>query len=157
MGGTFARLDHFCASGRVFRPRVHCIRTPRQPAGAAGGRPGGPTAGSAQTPPFKRPLRRLYALRVPSDCCLVRRTCEPKGRLIMLRYQRKSDRLLRQLYDLCAKPPLWPAAVLLSAGLTFGTGLQVARAAAAQTEPFKVASIHIETNASACDMGAQIR
>ena len=71
----------------------------------------------------------------------------------MLRYQTKSDRPTRQSYDRCSNAPLWLAAVSLAAGLTFGAG----EAAAAQAEPFKVASVHIETNASACDMGAQIR
>ena len=41
-------------------------------------------------------------------------------------------------------------------GLTFGTAAQAAHAARAPAEPFKVANIHFETNASACDMGIQI-
>ena len=41
---------------------------------------------------------------------------------------------------------------MLAAGLAVGTVVQKADAA----EPFKVASIHFETNASACDMGIQI-
>jgi hypothetical protein len=44
----------------------------------------------------------------------------------------------------------------LAAGLTFGAVVQEAYAAAAPAEPFKVANIHFETNASACDMGIQI-
>jgi hypothetical protein len=47
-------------------------------------------------------------------------------------------------------------AALLAAGLTPGTIAHAARAAPAPTEPFKVAKIHFETNASACDMGPQI-
>jgi hypothetical protein len=45
----------------------------------------------------------------------------------------------------------------LAAGLTFGTIVQEARAAPTEPEPFKVANIHFETNASACDMGIQIK
>ena len=46
---------------------------------------------------------------------------------------------------------------LLTAGLMSGAIAQTARATpASQTEPFKVAKIHIETNGSACDMGPQI-
>jgi hypothetical protein len=37
------------------------------------------------------------------------------------------------------------------------TSVQNAYGAPAGTEPFKVANIHIETNASACDMGPQIK
>jgi len=47
--------------------------------------------------------------------------------------------------------------VLLTAGLMFGAVVQAARAAPAATDEFKVATIHFETNASACDMGPQIR
>jgi hypothetical protein len=75
----------------------------------------------------------------------------------MLRYQTKSDGLPRQSYGRCAKASLWPAAVSLAAGLAFGTNMQAAHAESPQTEPFKVANVHFETNASACDMGAQIR
>jgi hypothetical protein len=45
----------------------------------------------------------------------------------------------------------------LAAGLTFGTIVQEAHAAPTEAEPFKVANIHFETNASACDMGIQIK
>jgi hypothetical protein len=38
----------------------------------------------------------------------------------------------------------------------FGTVVQAAHAASGPAEPFKVANIHFETNASACDMGIQI-
>jgi hypothetical protein len=48
--------------------------------------------------------------------------------------------------------------MLIATGLTFGTVLQEAHAAPpAPTEPFKVANIHFETNASACDMGIQMK
>jgi hypothetical protein len=50
---------------------------------------------------------------------------------------------------------LLPAAVL-AACLTFGTVEQEAHAAPAPAQPFKIANIHFETNASACDMGIQI-
>jgi hypothetical protein len=43
---------------------------------------------------------------------------------------------------------------VLAAGLTFGAFAQDARAA--PPEPFKFTNIHIETNASGCDMGIQI-
>ncbi len=46
-------------------------------------------------------------------------------------------------------------AMLIATGLTFGTVLQEAHAA--PRVPFKVANIHFETNASACDMGIQIK
>jgi hypothetical protein len=45
--------------------------------------------------------------------------------------------------------------VSLAGGLTFGGGLQGARAEE-DTEPFKFMNIHFETNASGCDMGIQI-
>ena len=45
----------------------------------------------------------------------------------------------------------WLPAVSLIAGLTFCADLPEA-----QAEPFKLANIHIETNASGCDMGIQI-
>jgi hypothetical protein len=45
---------------------------------------------------------------------------------------------------------------LLAVGLAFGTVAQEAHAATVPPEPFKVANIHFETNASACDMGIQI-
>ena len=48
-----------------------------------------------------------------------------------------------------------PCAWLLVLGLTTATAVARAHAAPA-AEPFKVANIHFETNASACDMGIQI-
>ena len=48
----------------------------------------------------------------------------------------------------------WLPAVSLLAGLTFCAGLREAHAARA--EPFKFTNIHLETNASGCDMGIQI-
>ena len=51
-----------------------------------------------------------------------------------------------------ASPRLTAASVIV--GLTFCAGLQEAHAA--DSEPFKFTNIHIETNASACDMGVQI-
>lgn len=50
--------------------------------------------------------------------------------------------------------PRFPAA-MIAAGLALATIAPVASAAPPE-EPFKQANIHIETNASACDMGAQI-
>ena len=43
---------------------------------------------------------------------------------------------------------------MVSAGLALATGAQVAMAA--QPQPFKLTNVHLETNASACDMGIQI-
>ena len=53
---------------------------------------------------------------------------------------------------------LWLPAVLLATGLTFGSVAKAAETMHRRTppEPFKVANIHFETNASACDMGIQI-
>ena len=48
-------------------------------------------------------------------------------------------------------------AMSLAAGLILGTAALDAQGAPAQAEPFKVANIHFETNASACDMGIQIK
>jgi hypothetical protein len=45
---------------------------------------------------------------------------------------------------------------VLAVGLAFGTVVHEARAESVRVEPFKVADIHFETNASACDMGIQI-
>ncbi len=73
----------------------------------------------------------------------------------MFRCKTKPDRSRKQSCGPCAKASLWLPAVLLAAGLTFGTVVQEARAAP-PAEPFKVANIHFETNASACDMGIQI-
>jgi hypothetical protein len=44
---------------------------------------------------------------------------------------------------------------VLAAGLTLATTAQ-AQAEPVPAEPFKVANIHFETKASACDMGIQI-
>jgi hypothetical protein len=60
----------------------------------------------------------------------------------------------KQSCDRCAKALL---AVLVAAGLMCGTVVQATLAAPAPAEPFKVASIHFETNASSCDMGIQAR
>src|SRR5215475_7837731 len=54
----------------------------------------------------------------------------------------------------CAEASLWLPAVVLAAGLAFGTVAH--EAYAVPLKPFKVANIHFETNASACDMGIQI-
>src|SRR5215510_14384158 len=53
--------------------------------------------------------------------------------------------------------PLWlPAALLVATGMTLETAAQGAHAKPTAPNPFKVANIHFETNASACDMGIQI-
>ena len=57
----------------------------------------------------------------------------------------------------------WLPAVSLAAGLTLGMAAPAAHARphagaqAAAADPFKVASIHFETNSSACDMGIQLK
>jgi hypothetical protein len=48
-------------------------------------------------------------------------------------------------------------ALSLATGLTLATAVPAAQGAPAAAEPFKVANIHFETNASACDMGIQIK
>ena len=55
-----------------------------------------------------------------------------------------------------AKLPLWLPTGLLAAGMTLATIVHAADPARNPAEPFKVANIHFETNASACDMGIQI-
>ncbi|MGH6934143.1 MAG: hypothetical protein ACREEE_17135 [Dongiaceae bacterium] len=54
-----------------------------------------------------------------------------------------------------ARTFLLPFGMLLAAGPMFGIAPGAAQAAP-PPEPFKVANIHFETNASACDMGIQI-
>ena len=66
-----------------------------------------------------------------------------------------SDKLRQQPCDQYEKASLWLPAVPLLAGLTCWAGLQEVHAAPLE-EPFKLANIHFETNASACDMGVQI-
>ena len=73
----------------------------------------------------------------------------------MLRYSASSDKLRQQPCDQYEKASLWLPAVPLLAGLTCWAGLQEVHAAPLE-EPFKLANIHFETNASACDMGVQI-
>src|SRR5690348_15441902 len=75
----------------------------------------------------------------------------------MLRYSARTDRSLDQSCDQCVKASLGIPAVLLAAGLISGVVMPAARAASAPAQPFKVANIHFETNASACDMGIQIK
>src|SRR5262245_27553805 len=70
----------------------------------------------------------------------------------MLRGESKPQGSPKSFCDRCIKKSLHLHAVLLSAGLMFGIVLPQAHAG----EPFKVANIHFETNASACDMGIQI-
>jgi hypothetical protein len=74
-----------------------------------------------------------------------------------MRHRNPRSSRRRRLFDPCMSQALFrrPAAVL-AGGLTFGTAAQEAHAAPVPAEPFKVANIHFETNASACDMGIQI-
>ena len=76
----------------------------------------------------------------------------------MFRCEPKPDGSRKQSCGPYAEASSWLPAVLLAAGLTSGTVVQEAHAAPvpAPAEPFKVANIHFETNASACDMGIQI-
>jgi len=75
----------------------------------------------------------------------------------MLQYNAGPDRSRSQSYGPLVRASAWLPAMSLAAGLTFWTVVQEAHAAPPPTEPFKVASIHFETNASACDMGAQLK
>jgi hypothetical protein len=69
----------------------------------------------------------------------------------MLRYNGQPDQSRKQTFGQRVQAPLWPLAVLLATGPVLGEAH-----AAPPPEPFKVANIHFETNASACDMGIQI-
>lgn len=71
----------------------------------------------------------------------------------MLGYSANPDRSRTPVRDPALETSLLLAAMLLAMGLTLAT---LAPAAAAPPQPFKVAKIHFETNASACDMGIQI-
>ena len=69
----------------------------------------------------------------------------------MLRYDGQPDQSRKQTFGQRVQASLWPLAVLLATGPVLGEAH-----AAPPPEPFKVANIHFETNASACDMGIQI-
>jgi hypothetical protein len=75
----------------------------------------------------------------------------------MLHYNAGPDRSRNQSCSHLVRASVWLPAMSLAAGLTFGTIVQEAHAAPTEAEPFKVANIHFETNASACDMGIQIK
>jgi len=76
---------------------------------------------------------------------------------ILFSHSEKPDRRLRRSCRHHVGAASRFLAALLAVGLMSGAIVQVARAApTSQTEPFKVAKIHIETNGSACDMGPQI-
>ncbi len=76
----------------------------------------------------------------------------------MFRCKPKPERSRNRSRGPRAEASSWLPAVLLAAGLTSGIAVQEARAAPPEPkpQPFKVANIHFETNASACDMGIQI-
>jgi hypothetical protein len=74
----------------------------------------------------------------------------------MIRYNASSDHVRQQSRHRHIKASLWLSAVPLAAGLTFWAGLQEARAAPSNEEPFDAASLHFETNATDCDMGVQM-
>ena len=74
----------------------------------------------------------------------------------MFLYNPKPDRSRKESRAPSAKAPLWLPTGLLAAGMTLATIAHAADAARTPAEPFKVANIHFETNASACDMGIQI-
>src|SRR5215831_487548 len=78
-------------------------------------------------------------------------------RQIMFRCSAEPDRSRTQSREQDAKASLRLPAALLAVGLMTGAVTQPVHAAPVPAEPFKVASIHFETNASACDMGIQIR
>jgi hypothetical protein len=71
----------------------------------------------------------------------------------MIRNNPVTDRQRRQPCEQRAAAPWGYPALPLTAGMVL---LVSAHAAHAQLEPFKFANIHIETNASGCDMGIQI-
>ena len=75
----------------------------------------------------------------------------------MLQHDARPDISRNQSCIQLASVTVWLPAMSLAAGLTFGTIIQEAHAASAAIQPFKVANIHFETNASACDMGIQIK
>jgi hypothetical protein len=75
----------------------------------------------------------------------------------MFQHDAQPDTSRRESCAQGTKATVWLGVMSLAAGLTFGTRAQEASAASAGIEPFAVANIHIETNASACDMGPQIK
>jgi hypothetical protein len=76
----------------------------------------------------------------------------------MFPYKSRPAKSRKQSYAPYANAPLCLSAGLLATGLMFATVVEAADAARKRppAEPFKVANIHFETNASACDMGIQI-
>jgi hypothetical protein len=74
----------------------------------------------------------------------------------MFRYNPRPDRSRNESRAPSAKVALWLPTGLLAAGMTPATSVHPADAAGIPAEPFKVANIHFETNASACDVGIQI-
>lgn len=75
----------------------------------------------------------------------------------MLQYNAGPDRSRNHSCGHLVRASVWLPAMSLAAGLTFGTIVQEAHAAPTEAQPFKVANIHFETNASACDMGIQVK
>lgn len=73
----------------------------------------------------------------------------------MMKHNARADRSRIQPGSRFGKSTAWLPAISLAAGLAFG--IVAAAHAAQEAEPFKVANIHFETNASACDMGIQIK
>jgi hypothetical protein len=74
----------------------------------------------------------------------------------MFRYSANAHRLPAQLCDQSGKAPLWLPAVSMAAGMTLAIIAPAIAATTDTSQPFKTANIHIETNASACDMGIQM-
>jgi hypothetical protein len=74
----------------------------------------------------------------------------------MFRHNPRPDRSRNESRAPSAKVTLWLRTGLLAPGMTLATVVHAADAARTPAEPFKVANIHFETNASACDMGIQI-
>lgn len=87
---------------------------------------------------------KRHTRRLPDLLCL-------QSREIMLRYNGQPDQSRKQTFGQRVQASLWPLAVLLATGPVLGEAH-----AAPPPEPFKVANIHFESNASACDMGIQI-
>ncbi|MGH6933944.1 MAG: hypothetical protein ACREEE_16125, partial [Dongiaceae bacterium] len=74
----------------------------------------------------------------------------------MFRYSAVSGKSRNQSCDRYVKASLRLPAVSVAVGLALATIVQGAAAKAAPPQPFKLANIHFETNASACDMGIQM-
>jgi hypothetical protein len=74
---------------------------------------------------------------------------------MMMQHKARPDRSRVESRTRSSRATLWLPVLSLASGLAIG--IVPAAHAAQEAEPFKVANIHFETNASACDMGIQIK